>query len=295
MTRFDAADYLTNRLTQWADKTNLSWSLIVWRVSGLSSSRSYISREFRIDDPDARLRDPEDLKHFLRDPVSGQFVRLPVGLKVTVEELRRLEVGGLRIQLFARVRDAVSGAPVGWTSTGNLAGNFIGETLERVEPVPGAGRYSITAAWSEGQYTGQINLIEIVDAELQIEVIAEATVAAFLGMSAAAKADGVAIHLTSGFRTWAEQKQLRDGWDRRLPGYYPAALPGYSKHQNGVAFDIRVHGSYDSDEYLWLARNATAHGFLRTVSGEPHHWEFLPEEAATARSKGRHKRNSVKD
>ena len=258
----------------------------------MSLARSYLGRAFQVVDPDARLRDPADLLRALRDPATGEILRLPRGLRVLVEEVRRVPSGGLR--LFAHVRAADGSGAAGWTSTVNLTERFIGETLERIDPAPGAGRHATTAAWEGGKYIGQIALVEIVDASQVIEVIAESTAAPFLQMCAAARTAGVEIQLTSGFRTWAEQKYLREGWEKRLPGFYEAAKPGWSSHQNGVAFDIRVAASYDSNEYRWLAREATAHGFLRTVSGEPHHWEYRPYESALAQSKGQHKRTSVK-
>jgi len=257
----------------------------------LSLERSYLDRTFEVVDSDARLRDPADILRALRDPVTGEILRLSQGLRVAVDEVKRVQSGGVR--LFAHVRAVGGSGASGWTSTANFAGRFIGETLERIDPALGAGAYAATAAWESGKYIGQISLIEIVDATEVIEVIADTTAAPFLAMCAAAQEAGVAIQLTSGFRTWAEQKQLREGWEKRLPGYYPAAKPGSSNHQNGVAFDIRVRASYDSDEYLWLALEATAHGFLRTVSGEPHHWEYRPDETAAALAAGRHKRSSV--
>ena len=92
-------------------------------------------------------------------------------------------------------------------------------------------------------------------------------------MQAAAK-DDVQVVLNSGFRSHPEQKLLHDGFVKGLPGFAKAAPPGTSKHQNGIAFDIRVAGGDGDPTYEWLKKNGPAHGFVRTVNGEPWHWEF---------------------
>ena len=90
---------------------------------------------------------------------------------------------------------------------------------------------------------------------------------AFLKMQAAAKAAGVQVSLTSGFRTQAEQQYLygcyRSG---RCNNGNLAASPGYSNHQNGLALDLSTSS--------WLAANAQRFGFVRTVPSEPWHYEY---------------------
>ena len=68
--------------------------------------------------------------------------------------------------------------------------------------------------------------------------------------------------------------------DRYSHGYgNRAARPGFSNHQIGRALDIDL----DSDSRAWLGAHARAHGFYRTVKGEPWHWEFLGAPRRTAR------------
>jgi hypothetical protein len=262
---------------------------------------TYLDKVFTISDPDARLRDPSDLNSYLKwsasdslpaGAVVGGFKLIPVGTEVRVLEARLVTAGSLDRRVMGKVA-ATSGLEIGWTSTRNLRGRFVGETVGEVSPEAGAGRFADTAAWSKGNYIGQIELVEIVDSQLEIERIASSTAEAFLRMVAAAAADDVLIAINSGFRTYAEQKYLYEGFIAGKAGFNKAAPPGKSLHQNGVAFDIDVAGAFNSVQYDWLKRHATSHGFLRTVSGEPWHWELHPTEAAAAKAAGRHKRSGV--
>ena len=99
-------------------------------------------------------------------------------------------------------------------------------------------------------------------------------------MVSKAASSGVIIGLNSGFRSYLEQKILRDGFNRSLPGFNLAAKHGNSKHQSGVALDIAIAGADGNDVYEWLKQNGPQFGFVRTVSGEPWHWEYDPTRAA---------------
>ncbi|QRN96159.1 M15 family metallopeptidase [Archangium violaceum] len=96
---------------------------------------------------------------------------------------------------------------------------------------------------------------------------------AFERMSAAARAEGVWLWVSSGYRT---RKQQRFLYERYKQGLGPrAARPGQSNHQRGTAVDVSV-GHEDTPTYRWLAANACRHGFRRTVPSEPWHWEYRP-------------------
>lgn len=98
-----------------------------------------------------------------------------------------------------------------------------------------------------------------------------ATGHAFLKMQKAARADGVALSLTSGFRTMAKQQELyRCYKTRSCNGGALAATPGFSRHQNGRALDI--------SRSPWLFANAHRFGFTNTVRSEPWHWEYAGED-----------------
>ena len=97
------------------------------------------------------------------------------------------------------------------------------------------------------------------------------------------------VLLNSAFRNYNEQKYLFEGFQHHLPGFNKAARPGASEHQSGVAFDLAVSGGDGNPVYDWLKSNATTFGFIRTVNGEPWHWEFDSAAAAKAKKSGTYK------
>ena len=162
-----------------------------------------------------------------------------------------------------------------------------------VQPEPGAGRFGPNAAWSNGEYLGQIDLVAIVDSKLEIERLALNTIEPYAALVTSANRDGIQLTLNSGFRSYPEQKLLRDGFERGLPGYNTAAKAGFSKHQNGIAFDLSVAGGDGNPSYEWLKRHATAFGFVRTVNKEAWHWEFDEPKAHAALVAGTFKTPTV--
>ena len=108
----------------------------------------------------------------------------------------------------------------------------------------------------------------------------------FLAMYDAADADGVRLVLNTAFRDNAFQERLWRTYQRRLRAWQetpigergprppPAARPGYSNHQSGIAVDISTQGQ---GVLSWLTANAQRFSFFRTVDSEPWHWEYLPE------------------
>ncbi|MDM0001788.1 M15 family metallopeptidase [Variovorax sp. J22P240] len=241
--------------------------------------RSYLTKSFTVSDPDARLRQANDLMAF--ETSDGTIKKIPTATVIRVDAVQRLQAGSNKVALFAHALQE-SGTPIGWTSTNNLQGRFINETLDLLKPSTGSGKFGPNAAWSRGAYIGQIDLVEIVDAKTEIERIASDTVAPYLEMVGQAKLSGVTVAINSGFRSYPEQKILWDGFDRRLPGFNKAAKPGASNHQNGIAFDIAVAGADGNEVYDWLKQHAPQLGFVRTVSGEPWHWEYDPPRAQQA-------------
>jgi hypothetical protein len=62
----------------------------------------------------------------------------------------------------------------------------------------------------------------------------------------------------------------------------PVAPPGYSKHNNGTAVDFNtgsrtgtLNKQLDGFLYQWLVRNSWKYGFVRTVSKEEWHFNYL--------------------
>lgn len=257
------------------------------RGDEMSRSESYKQKTFTVVDPDARIRRSENLSQFVplsdADPSapSGVYQKIPQNTEINIDDFRILPTGATNSMIFVHCLDAVSGTAYGWTSSRNLKGRFVNETLGESPPVK-KDKKGPNAAWAKGRFLGQITLVKIVDAKYEIEYVAEKTLEPWLDLVAAAAQHGIEVAINDAFRTYADQKILHDGYVNRLPGYNQAAEPGKSKHQSGIAFDINVPGGAGNPAYEWLIRNAPLRGFVRTVSDEPWHWEFDPTKAQVA-------------
>jgi hypothetical protein len=247
------------------------------------SSESFRERTFVVDDPDARLRDGTAFDRFITD-AAGRPRTIAKGTTIKLRSVRTEPAGAKAVNIFVEATDE-AGVLIGWTSAGNLAGKLLSETIGEIPPANG-NRFGPNAAWSNGEFAGQVTLVKVVGTGSQIEFIAQPSATPFLALVAAARHDGRLLGMNSGFRTFAEQKHLFDGFQRKLPGFNPANRPGNSNHQSGIAFDLDVKPGDGNPTYEWMKVNATAHGFVRTVSREPWHWEYLPEKAAAARQRG---------
>lgn len=243
------------------------------------SERSYLSKSFTIADPDARLRQANDLMAFQTS--DGAILKIPQATVIQVKAVQRVEVGASKVALFVLAMSADQ-TPLGWTSATNLQGKLVNETLELIKPPAGGGKFGPNAAWSSAAYLGQIDLIEIVDAKSEIKRISTSTVQPYLQMVNKARLANLKVGLNSGFRSYPEQKFLWEGFQKGLPGFNKAAKPGASNHQNGIAFDIAIAGADGNEVYDWLKLHAPGFGFVRTVSGEPWHWEYAPSLAQQA-------------
>ena len=58
-------------------------------------------------------------------------------------------------------------------------------------------------------------------------------------LEALATERGQKLHVTSGHRSYAEQKRL---WDNRHSNPFPVAQPGSSRHESGRAVDVTIGG-----------------------------------------------------
>lgn len=270
----------------------------------MSIAQSYLDKQFTVTDSDARIRDAANLIEYLvfkpGDLIPpgksvGDPKTIPDGFVVAITEVKMLPTGSKSSTVFAKAVDARTRNEIGWTSTRNLAGGFVNETLGTLLPSLGDGRFGPNAAWSGGSYLGQVDLVRIVDVDSEIETIAVNTVKEYFAMTTAALRNSVKVTIKSGFRSYPEQKHLFEGFSRGLPGFNKAAKPGFSNHQNGTAFDIAVSGGVGNNTYDWLCINATSFGFVRTVSREPWHWEFNPTRAKAAKNAGTFKTPNVRD
>jgi hypothetical protein len=116
---------------------------------------------------------------------------------------------------------------------------------------------------------------------------------AFYKMKAAAKRDGVTLHVNSGFRSWGSQgvlwaehkaagvKAYVEGNAKSADPIPPTALPGHSNHQLGLSVDIESAGGTNA-AYKWLVGNAKKFGFVNDVAVESWHWTFKPAVLAGA-------------
>jgi soluble lytic murein transglycosylase-like protein len=98
---------------------------------------------------------------------------------------------------------------------------------------------------------------------------------AFDRMEAAARADGVTLTITSGFRSDAEQAVL---WARN-PDPKWVARPGTSLHRNGTELDLGPPAAY-----AWLAANASRFHFIKRYSWEPWHFGFALNTGSSLRT-----------
>lgn len=85
------------------------------------------------------------------------------------------------------------------------------------------------------------------------------------------------LRVLEGHRSLAEQRRLYDGWQRKLPGYNLAAVPGTSNHGWGLAVDFGspLHLS-GSAEHQWMRETAPLFGWWWAGGdfGEPWHFEY---------------------
>jgi D-alanyl-D-alanine carboxypeptidase len=276
---------MVSRNTKCTRNLAFAWEGVV------SKTTSYLDKVFVVIDQDARIRNPSDFMEFRRYTTNdtlpsgeqvGNFKRILPNTEVKVDDVEIVRAGTSGLIVFAHTMSKDGTTEYGWTSTRNFFGKFINETLGEIPPTGGAGKYGPNAAWEGGKYRGQRTLVEIVSAKVEIERIALDTLDAYLDLVSAAAKDGIEIAINSGFRSYTEQKRLYEGYQKGLPGYNVAAPPGNSKHQNGIAFDIRVAGGDGDPAYDWLKKNGPSHGFIRTVNKELWHWEYNRTKAAAA-------------
>ncbi len=132
--------------------------------------------------------------------------------------------------------------------------------------------YDCAESQDQGYDAG--NPFEITVVTMDGEPVEKDTANAFWVMREAAAADGVQIHINSGFRTMEQQEYFYmcgpDGCcccnDCNL-----AAAPGYSNHQSGHALDLNTSSP---GVYGWLAAHGGEYGFTETVPSEDWHWEW---------------------
>ena len=146
-----------------------------------------------------------------------------------------------------------------------------------------------------GEYTPQTETIEGQQLDYRIiEPMRE--------FVAAARAEGLSVYLSSGYRTYADQNYL---FNRKIGQGYSeedaakiVARPGTSEHQTGLACDItdQYYELKDSSleqtaTYKWMCQHCHEYGFIvrytndkKDITGiiyEPWHFRYVGVEAAT--------------
>jgi hypothetical protein len=269
----------------------------------MSRTESYLDKTFVVADKDARVRNSDNLMDFKRYapgdvlPLGeqvGDFVRIDLGTRVKVDQIKTVPTGSSRLIVFAHATAINMATSYGWTSSANFDGEFINETVHAIAPQAGAGKFGSNAAWSGGSYVGQLTLVAIVGADHRIKHVSLDTLDPYFDMVQVARRENVLVAINSGFRSYSEQKHLYEGYIKHQPGFNKAAPPGSSNHQNGIAFDMAVAGADGDPVYDWLKANAPSHGFVRTVNGEPWHWEYDPAKAESAVKAHTYKTSNVK-
>lgn len=124
--------------------------------------------------------------------------------------------------------------------------------------------------------------------------------AAFGRLAGAVRKQGLRLQVVSGYRSYASQRALYAGLQRRFGRAYATkyvAIPGTSEHQTGLAVDLRSPSgrgtSFDrTKEWRWLRAHAHEYGFvlrypkgktgLTGIGYEPWHWRYVGVSHARA-------------
>ena len=122
---------------------------------------------------------------------------------------------------------------------------------------------------------GNSGLSESATATGSTDEIHRLLLARFNTAAAFAKADGVTLYITSGFRSVDRQEVLFEEALRKYGSETEAAKwvlpPQYSHHPQGLAIDVNYPG--DKPGALWLENNGSRFGLCRVYANEWWHFE----------------------
>ena len=121
-------------------------------------------------------------------------------------------------------------------------------------------------------------------------------VVAFKNMYEAAKKEGLGLVINSSYRSYQDQEEVCNTYKNLYGEGYVSryvALPGFSEHQTGLAFDIGSTSSKvfaESKEYEWMKENAYKYGFILRFTksnayitgfrSEPWHYRYVGKKIA---------------
>ena len=128
---------------------------------------------------------------------------------------------------------------------------------------------------SEYVYVGDGPLVEITDSNGEADALHPLLAARFSVAQSFARADGIKLFITSGFRSLARQQILFDR-EVAIRGSESEAAkwvlpPNFSKHPRGLAIDVNYPNG--RTEALWLERNGYRFGLCRVYANEWWHFE----------------------
>lgn len=212
---------------------------------------------------------------------------IPVGTYVLVTERAQNDQKKTFVKVSKALienADITAGEEIGWTAASNLLDGCSNAFFDGDWTDP----KGANSCWQRGNYIGSKILVNIIGTGSQMEQITLETLPAYLALKEAMAKDNLALAITSGFRTFAQQAELRRRFDQDRNNNPKAAQAGHSNHQHGKAFDLNTD-DFGTPKYNWLKENGTTYGFVRTVSGEHWHWEPLPEIAAKLKKTGEFK------
>lgn len=254
----------------WTKASNLEGGFLNELVSFAPGSWDFspAGDNFTVTDRQALIRD--GAPNF-----ASRGKTIPVGTYVLVTEKKESAGKNFVKVSRAEIKNGKIKAKeeLGWTSATNLTDgcttHFAGaEWLDQ----KGA-----NACWRLGKYIGTKILVNIVGNGGEMEQLTYESIAPYFALRDAAAGVNLQLAVESGFRTFRHQEQLFDLFQKKKGNR--AARPGRSNHQHGQAFDLNTLGYDGTPMYDWLKKNAPKFGFLRTVSNEHWHWEYLPNEA----------------
>jgi len=209
----------------------------------------------------------DDLPRLLSPPVLPNGLPNPFHMDLALYLLRARAAafrvsaanGVSRTRLRISFPDRLSFAPVRMRAlvTASVEGSPIeASAVAEAAAPPSTG--SMPAMGSGGGYSGPL-------AYRQGEGMRPDVAAAFDRMSAAAARTGVALAVSSGFRSDSEQAALFAAH----PDPHWVAPPGHSLHRCATELDLGPTAAYG-----WLAANAPGFGFVQRYSWEPWHYGY---------------------
>ncbi len=254
-------DYVKVRDFGWTARSNFEFGLANEIVRTILPG--YYSHEpihFTVIDENARIRKKSGKEYPV---VKGD---IPVGTLLVVKQFspdKTYLQTAYTLKVNNGFEEDTARKPV-WTKTANLSPGWF-------DP------YGVNGLWKKGVFLGLKPIYAVVGGNGTLQNVLVDTYEFYLNMVESARKDGIGLELTSGFRTWGKQYELYQLYIKKKGN--PAAKPGRSNHQNGIAFDLNTGRKPTGAVYNWLHAHAAEHGFIRTVGNEPWHWEYQPDKA----------------